>query len=56
MVDEPKVSVYIALAAAALVSSVDLVANGSVEASQQIALAFIAFAGLRQAIKSGLKR
>ncbi len=45
-----KISVYIALGGAAVVSSVDIIVNGSTEASTNIAIALIAFATARQAI------
>lgn len=52
----PKISVYIALGCATFIATVDLVVTGSITASKEIALGFIAFAGLRQAAKSLLNR
>jgi len=51
-----KYSVYIALVIAGAVSMYDLTTNGSLEASKEIVLVLIAFAGLRQAAKSFLKK
>lgn len=51
-----KYSVYIALVIAGAVAIYDLQSNGSIEASKEIVLALIAFAGLRQALKSFLKK
>jgi len=51
-----KYSVYIALVVAGAVSMYDLTINGSLEASKEIVLVLIAFAGLRQAAKSFLKK
>ena len=45
-----KYSVIVALAGVAVIVSVDLFTNGSVNASKEIAIALIAFAGIRQAI------
>ena len=53
---EPKISVYLALGCATFIATTDLIVNGSVEASQQIALALIAFAGIRQVAKSLLNK
>lgn len=53
---ERKVSVYIALGIAGVLASIDLIVNGSVEASGMIVLAFIGFAGGRQLLKSTIKR
>lgn len=50
------VSQYIALFLAAGVAITDLVLNGKVDSSWQIAGALIAYAGVRQAVKMGLKR
>jgi len=52
----PKYSVYVALGIGGTIAMTDLVANGSLEASFEIVLAFLSFAGLRQAIKSFAKR
>ena len=49
---ERKYSVYMALGGAILLSMVDLTANGGIEASFEIVIALITFAGARQAIKS----
>jgi len=56
--DKPdtKYSVYIALVLAGAISMYDLVNNGSIEASKEIVLVLIAFAGVRQGIKSFLKK
>lgn len=51
-----KYSVYIALVIAGAVAIYDLQSNGSIEASKEIVLSLIAFAGLRQALKSFLKK
>ncbi len=51
-----KYSVYIALVIAGAVTIYDLQSNGSIEASKEIVLSLIAFAGLRQALKSFLKK
>jgi len=51
-----KYSVYIALIIAGAVTMYDLANNGSIEASKEFALVLIAFAGLRQAAKSFLKK
>ncbi len=53
---EKKWSVYVALGIAGTIAMTDLVANGSLDASNQIVIAFLAFAGLRQAVKSFAKR
>lgn len=53
---EQKYSVYIALVMAGIVAIVDLVYNGSIDASKEISLALIAFAGARQVLKSVLKK
>lgn len=53
---ERKYSVYIALIVAGAVSIYDLTTNGNMEASKEFALVLIAFAGLRQAAKSFLKK
>lgn len=45
-----KYSVIVALTGAIVVTSVDIFVNSSINASKEIALAFIAFAGIRQAI------
>ena len=47
-----KISVYIALGIAGAMGITDLVVNGTVEASTNIVLAFIGFAGGRQLLKS----
>lgn len=54
--EEPKISVYIALGIAGGLAGVDLIINNSVNASKEIVLAFLAFAGLRQVVKSFLKK
>jgi len=51
-----KYSVYIALIIAGAVTMYDLANNGSIEASKEFALVLVAFAGLRQAAKSFLKK
>jgi len=51
-----KYSVYIALIVAGAISIYDLTTNGNMEASKELALVLIAFAGLRQAAKSFLKK
>ena len=51
-----KYSVYIALVVAGAVSIYDLANNGNMEASKEFALVLVAFAGLRQAAKSFLKK
>ncbi len=51
-----KYSVYIALIVAGAVSIYDLIQNGNMEASREFGLTLIAFAGLRQAAKSFLKK
>ncbi len=51
-----KYSVYIALVIAGAVSMYDLMNNGSIEASKEVVLVLIAFAGLRQVAKSFLKK
>ena len=52
MADEPKISVYIALGIAGAIAVTDLVTNGTVEASTNVILALIGFAGGRQLLKS----
>ena len=49
---ERKYSVYIALVTLAAIAMYDLAANGSVDASKEIVLALLGFAGGRQLIKS----
>lgn len=49
---EQKYSVYIALIMGGVVAAIDLVYNGTVEASKEITLALIAFAGGRQLLKT----
>ena len=51
-----KYSVYIALIIGGAVAMYDLTTNGSLDASQEIVIAFLGFAGLRQAMKSFLKK
>jgi len=51
-----KYSVYIALVIAGAVTMYELASVGTVSQTQDIALAFLAFAGARQAIKSFLKK
>jgi len=51
-----KYSVYIALVIAGAIAIYDLTTNNSIEASQEIVLTLIAFAGARQALKSFLKK
>jgi len=51
-----KYSVYIALIIAGAVSMYDLTTNGSIEASKEVVLVLISFAGLRQVAKSFLKK
>jgi len=51
-----KYSVYISLILAGAIAMYDLVNNGSIEASKEIVLVFVAFAGVRQGIKSFLKK
>ena len=53
---ERKYSVYIALIVAGAISIYDMTTNGNMEASKELALVLIAFAGLRQAAKSFLKK
>ena len=53
---ERKYSVYIALGGAIFLGSVDLIQNGAIVGSLEVVLAMVAFAGLRQAAKSLLKR
>ena len=53
---ETKYSVYIALVLAGALSMYDLATNGSIEASKEIVLVLVAFAGVRQGIKSFLKK
>jgi len=49
---ERKYSVYIALVTLGAVAMYDLAANGNLEASKEIVLALLGFAGGRQLIKS----
>jgi len=49
---ERKYSVYIALVTLGAVAMYDLAANGNMEASRDIILALLGFAGGRQLIKS----
>jgi len=51
-----KYSVYIALVIAGAVTMYELAAVGTVDQTRDIALAFLAFAGARQVIKSFLKK
>jgi len=51
-----KYSVYIALVIAGAVTMYELASIGTVDQTKEIALAFLAFAGARQAIKSFLKK
>ena len=53
---DQKYSVYVALGIGGAIAIADLYVNQSVEASKEVILAFVAFAGLRQAAKSLLKR
>ena len=53
---EQKHSVYIALGISGALAAIDLVINNSIEASKEVVLAFLAFAGLRQVVKSFLKK
>ena len=53
---DQKYSVYVALGIAGAIAIYDIAVNQSVEASKEIVLAFVAFAGLRQAAKTFLKR
>ena len=53
---DQKYSVYVALGIGGAITIYDLAVNQSVEASKEIVLAFVAFAGLRQAAKTFLKR
>ena len=53
---DQKYSVYVALGIGGAIDIYDLAVNQSVEASKEIVLAFVAFAGLRQAAKTFLKR
>ena len=52
MVTEQKISVYISLGIGGALAITDLITNGTVEASTTMVLAFIAFAGGRQLLKS----
>lgn len=51
-----KYSVYIALIVGGAIAMYDLTQNGSIEASKEVVIAFLGFAGLRQAMKSFLKK
>jgi uncharacterized membrane protein YuzA (DUF378 family) len=51
-----KYSVYVALGVCGIMAMTDLVSNGSVEASKEIVLALIGFAGVRQALKTFLNK
>ena len=51
-----KYSVYVALGIAGAIGIYDLAVNRSIEASKEIVLALIGFAGLRQAMKSFLNK
>ena len=51
-----KYSVYIALVIAGAVTMYELAAVGTVDQTRDSALAFLAFAGARQVIKSFLKK
>jgi len=51
-----KYSVYIALVIGGAVAIYDLQSNGNLEASKEIVLTLIGFAGARQALKSFLKK
>jgi len=53
---EKKISVYISLVMAGIITIFDLQHNGTIDASKEIVLAFIAFAGGRQLMKSFLKK
>ena len=53
---ERKYSVYIAIIVSGAVSIYDLTMNGNMDASKEYALVLVAFAGLRQAVKSFLKK
>ena len=52
MAEEPKISVYIALGIVGALAVVDLIVNGTVEASTNIILGLLGFAGGRQLLKS----
>ena len=52
MADEPKISVYIALATVGAIAIADIITNQSVAASTNILIALIGFAGGRQLLKS----
>ena len=51
-----KYSVYIALSISGAIAITDLAVNGSIDASKEIVLGLIAFAGIRQVVKSVLKK
>jgi len=53
---ERKYSVYIALLVAGAISIYDLTTNNNMDASKELALVLIAFAGGRQVVKSFLKK
>lgn len=53
---EKKVSVYIALGIGGAVAITDLIINNSVAASQNVVMAFLAFAGGRQVLKSTINK
>ena len=52
MVEERKISVYIALGVVGVLAGIDLIVNGTVAASTNVILALIGFAGGRQLLKS----
>lgn len=51
-----KYSVYVALGIVGVLGIYDLAVNHSIEASKEIVLALIGFAGARQALKSFLNK
>lgn len=51
-----KYSVYVALTISGALAIYDLNVNGSLEATKEIVLALIGFAGVRQVLKSFLKK
>ena len=53
---EKKISIYIALIMAGIVAIYDISISGNMDATRELSLAFLIFAGARQAAKSFLKK